>query len=156
MTDKIKMLKPRITIKSIFRTTPSERKKYSKDIHKYNMDIMEQARLKKISEKEQADYLQKLADANKKFNTDRNYYYVPQQYVAPKPVVQKSSSSGRSSSSGSRSSRGSFLTSGMKVVRGKITYTMPKKTTSLSKVIKMSKPTVFKKKTYKKDSRLFK
>ena len=156
MSDKIKMIKPRITLKSIFRTTPAERKAYSKDVRKYNYNIMEQARLKKLSDKEQADYLKALENSNRKFSQSRvNYIYVTQPYVEPKPAVQKSSSSSGSRSSSS-SSRGSYSPSNVRTVNGRITYTLPKKTTSMSSLLKMSKPTKWAKPTYTKNKRLFK
>jgi len=156
MSDKIKMIKPRITLKSIFRTTPAERKAYSKDVRKYNYNIMEQARLKKLSDKEQADYLKALENSNRKFSQSRvNYIYVTQPYVEPTPAVQKSSSSSGSRSSSS-SSRGSYSPSNVKTVNGKITYTLPKKTTSMSSLLKMFKPIKWVKPTYTKNKRLFK
>jgi len=156
MSDKIKMIKPRITLKSIFRTTPAERKAYSKDVRKYNYNIMEQARLKKLSDKEQADYLKALENSNRKFSQSRvNYIYVTQPYVEPKPAVQKSSSSSGSRSSSS-SSRGSYSPSNVRTVNGRITYTLPKKTTSMSSLLRMSKPTKWVKPTYTKNKRLFK
>jgi hypothetical protein len=93
----VKLMKPRIPLKSIFRTTPESRKEYIKNINKYNLELVEQAKQKKLAAQEQ----QRLLD---KYNKDMDKYLkamksVPYTYTAkveyqePEPVNKSSSSS---------------------------------------------------------------
>jgi len=165
MADDVKLLKKRITLKSIFRTTPQERKDYSKNVRKYNFDIMEQARLKELSRKEQEEYLRQFNSSIDKFNraarSQVTYVYNENPYVAPAPVVQKSSGgSSRRSTSAVGIGSVSVGSSGKIGLSSEMVAALTKaKTPSFSKyktIISSVKPSSFKRTIVKKNSRLFK
>jgi hypothetical protein len=129
----VKLMKARIPLKSIFRTTPESRKEYIKNINKYNLELVEQAKQKKLAEQEQ----QRLLD---KYNKDMNKYLkamksVPYTYTTkveyqePEPVKKSSGSSSRSS----RRSRSSYVYSGKSTtINGRKVPVVSKSKTTLS------------------------
>lgn len=105
----VKLMKPRITLKSIFRTTPESRKEYVQGVSRYNKELLEQARLKKLAEAEQKALLDKfnkeMEAYNKASKRNTNIFYTSNvTYTEPTPSPTKSSSgsSRKSSSTGSR------------------------------------------------------
>jgi len=132
----VKLMKARIPLKSIFRTTPESRKEYIKNINKYNLELVEQAKQKKLAEQEQ----QRLLD---KYNKDMDKYLkamklVPYTYTTkveyqePEPVKKSSGSSSRKKSS-SRSSGSSYFYSGKSTtINGRKVPVVSKSKTTLS------------------------
>jgi hypothetical protein len=113
MSDDLKILKPRIPLKTVFRTSPAERRDYVKGVSKYNRDIREQARLKAMEKAEQDKFLKDFDKSIDRFEQaskiQTKYYYEPAP-VIPVPATKSTSSSSsggkvyRPSSSSSSSS----------------------------------------------------
>jgi len=99
----VKLMKARIPLKSIFRTTPESRKEYIKNINKYNLELVEQAKQKKLAAEEQQRLLEKYnKDMDKYLKAMKSvpYMYTSKvEYQEPEPVKKSSGSSSRSSGS---------------------------------------------------------
>jgi hypothetical protein len=133
MSDDLKILKPRIPLKTVFRTTPSERRSYVEGVRKYNRDIREQARQKALAKAEQdkflRDFNKSISDFEKASKIETKYYYEP----APVIPVEKTTSQTSAPRSTSRSSGGSRISPVSSIISmktGKITATVPRKTTT--------------------------
>lgn len=133
----VQLMKPRITLKSIFRTTPESRKEYVQGVSRYNKELLEQARLKKLALAEQKALLDKynkeMEAYNKASKRNTNVFYTSKvAYTEPAPAPTKSSSGGSSSRSSSTGSRTTYTYTGTsKVVSGRSLPVVTKSSSTL-------------------------
>jgi len=106
MVDELKFVKPRISLRDVFRSTPQSRKDYVRGVQRHNLELRMLAEQRKLDAQAQAELMRKYDDKIKAYqkaaSTPIHYTYSPQIYVepTPEPAPSRTSSSSPISRSG--------------------------------------------------------
>jgi hypothetical protein len=106
MSDELKFIKPRISLRDVFRTTPKARKDYVQGVARHNIELRRQAEQRRMDVIAQQKLMDKYDESIRAYNRAASrpieYTYAPQIYVesTPAPTPTPTTSTSRSSSSG--------------------------------------------------------